>query len=204
MKEYLLLMFSLIFAQNFILSRFLGLCPFVGVSKRLAAALGMGTAVVFVMTMSCAATFLFYHYVLAPFGMGDFLDIVGFILVIASLVQLVETIMKKTAPGLYASLGIYLPLITTNCAILGATQLRLADLSGQAAAGAIGAGEAFLQNTALGLFGGMGFALALFLMASIRERLEEAPVPKALQGVPIAFIAGAAMALAFYGFQGMV
>ncbi len=202
MIEYLELLFALVFVQNFVLAQFLGLCPFIGVSKRRDSALGMGLAVIFVMTLACAVTMLFYKGVLLykadTYHMKEYLDIVSFILVIASLVQFVEIVMRKIAPGLYQTLGIYLPLITTNCAILGATQMRLTGY------GDLPLGEAVLKNTALGLFAGMGFTLAIFLMAGIRERLEQAPVPKCLAGAPIAFIAAACMALAFFGFAGIV
>lgn len=203
MKEYLALMFGLVFVHNFVLNQFLGLCPFVGVSKKKSAALGMGAAVVFVMVLACASTFLLYELVLVRFGMAMYLDIVGFILLIAALVQLVEIVMRKATPGLYKALGIYLPLICTNCAVLGSTQMRVTGLSAKIASGEMSFMAALTENTALGLFGGIGFALALFLMAGIRERLENAPVPKALAGIPIAFIAAAGMALAFFGFAGM-
>ena len=204
MKEYFTLMFGLVFVQNFVLNQFLGLCPFLGVSKRKAAAVGMGAAVVFVMAVSCAATFLFHEWVLVPFGAGQYLDIAGFILLIAALVQFVEIVMKKTSPGLYRALGIYLPLISTNCAVLGSTQLKIADYSSAIALGRMTFLEGFFQNVLIGLFGGIGFALALFLMAGVRERLELAPVPAALKGLPAAFIAAACMAMAFFGFSGMV
>jgi len=203
MKEYFALMFGLVFVQNFVLSQFLGLCPFIGVSKRRDSAIGMGVAVVFVMTLACIVTMLFYKLVLARaawmgLGMSEYLDIVSFILVIAALVQFVEIVMRKVAPALYQMLGIYLPLITTNCAILGATQLKFK------AYGQLPLGEALLKNTILGIFGGIGFTLAIFLMAGIRERIEYAPVPECMKGVPIAFIAAACMALAFFGFAGIV
>lgn len=203
--QYIGLILASVFVQNFVLSLFLGLCPFVGVSKRRDAALGMGMAVIFVMTLACVVTMLIYkglflHPALEPYKLHKFLDIVAFILVIASLVQFVEVAMKKMAPGLYKTLGIYLPLITTNCAILGATQLKLSLF----AAPDMGLGEAVLANALLGVGGGVGFTLALFLMAGIRERLETAPVPEALRGVPIAFIAGGCMALAFFGFAGIL
>ncbi len=203
MKEYFALMFGLVFVQNFVLSQFLGLCPFIGVSKRRDSAIGMGVAVIFVMTLACIVTMLFYKLVLTRaawmgLGMSEYLDIVSFILVIAALVQFVEIVMRKVAPALYQMLGIYLPLITTNCAILGATQLKFKDY------GQLPLGEALLKNTILGIFGGIGFTLAIFLMAGIRERLEHAPIPECMKGVPIAFIAAACMALAFFGFAGIV
>jgi electron transport complex protein RnfA len=204
MKDYLTLALALVLVQNFVFSQFLGLCPFIGVSKRREAAMGMGLAVIFVMTVSCLATFLVRAWILAPFGAEDYLDIVSFIVVIASIVQFVEIVMKKTTPALYAALGIYLPLISTNCAVLGSTQMRVTGLSARMAAGEISFADALGQNVCVGFFGGVGFALALLLMASVRERLEYAPVPECLKGVPIAFLSAAAMALAFYGFAGMV
>lgn len=198
MMEYLQIMFALVFVQNFVLAQFLGLCPFIGVSKRRDAALGMGMAVIFVMALASVVTMGFYKVVLEPYQMESYLDIVSFILVIASLVQFVEIVMKKIAPALYGMLGIYLPLITTNCAILGATQINVGKFGGLPLA------DALVKSTVLGIFGGVGFTLALFLMAGIRERLEHAPVPECMRGVPIAFLCAAGMALAFFGFQGIV
>ena len=198
MKEYLALMFGMVFVQNFVLNQFLGICPFIGVSKKRDSAIGMGMAVIFVMAMSCFATMCVYKLVLIPNGLEQYLDIISFILIIAALVQLVEIVMKKVSPDLYQALGIYLPLISTNCAVLGSTQMRMVDYA------ALSLPEALAKNTALGIFGGIGFTLALFLMACIRERLELAPVPKALRGIPIAFIAAAGMALSFFGFTGIV
>ncbi len=203
MAEYLQLIFAMVFVQNFVLSKFLGLCPFIGVSKKRDAALGMGLAVIFVMTLASIVTMVVYKLILGNpelehLRMTKFLDIVSFILVIASLVQFVEIVMRKVAPALYKTLGIYLPLITTNCAILGATQIAALDY------GALPFPEALLKATLLGIGAGLGFTLALFLMAGLRERLETAPVPASLQGVPIAFLCAAAMALAFLGFQGFV
>lgn len=198
MKEYLTLMFGMVFVQNFVLNQFLGICPFIGVSKKRSSATGMGMAVIFVMGLSCFATMLIYKMVLIPWHLQDYLDIISFILIIAALVQFVEIVMKKVAPDLYQALGIYLPLISTNCAVLGSTQMRLLDYS------ALSLPEALVKNTALGIFGGVGFTLALFLMACIRERLEKAPIPPALRGVPVAFIAAAGMALSFFGFAGII
>lgn len=217
LKEYFSILFGLVFVQNFVLSQFLGLCPFIGVSKKRDAAIGMGMAVIFVMVLACIVTMVVYKGIflagfwmdgngalsetgkkIADLHMAEFLDIVAFILIIASLVQFVEIVMKKVAPALYKTLGIYLPLITTNCAILGATQMKLKIFSELSFA------EALFKNALLGIAGGVGFTLALFLMAGIRERLETAPIPKCMQGVPIAFIAGSGMALAFFGFAGIV
>ena len=198
MKDYFTLMFGMIFVQNFVLNQFLGICPFIGVSKKRDSAIGMGMAVIFVMGLSCFATMLIYKMVLLPYGLDQYLDIISFILIIAALVQFVEIVMKKATPDLYQALGIYLPLISTNCAVLGSTQMRMTEYS------QLPLVEALTKNTALGIFGGIGFTVALFLMATIRERLEQAPVPPALKGVPIAFIAAAGMALSFFGFTGIV
>ncbi len=198
MREYFTMLFGMIFVQNFVLNQFLGICPFIGVSKKRDSAIGMGMAVIFVMGLSCFATMLIYKLVLLPYGMDQYLDIISFILIIAALVQFVEIVMKKATPDLYQALGIYLPLISTNCAVLGSTQMRVMDYA------ALSLPEALAKNTALGIFGGIGFTVALFLMATIRERLETAPVPRALRGIPIAFIAAAGMALSFFGFTGIV
>ncbi len=198
MRDYFTLFFGMIFVQNFVLNQFLGICPFIGVSKKRDSALGMGMAVIFVMAIACFSTMLVYKMVLIPNGLHEYLDIISFILIIAALVQFVEIVMKKVAPDLYKALGIYLPLISTNCAVLGSTQMRMVDYA------ALSLPEALSQNTALGIFGGIGFTVALYLMASIRERLELAPVPRALRGIPIAFIAAAGMALSFFGFTGIV
>lgn len=198
MRDYFTLLFGMIFVQNFVLNQFLGICPFIGVSKKRDSAIGMGMAVIFVMAIACFATMLVYKLVLIPNGLDQYLDIISFILIIAALVQFVEIVMKKVTPDLYQALGIYLPLISTNCAVLGSTQMRMTDHAQLPLA------EALAQNTALGIFGGIGFTVALFLMACIRERLESAPVPAALKGVPIAFIAAAGMALSFFGFTGIV
>lgn len=198
MKDYFTLMFGMIFVQNFVLNQFLGICPFIGVSKKRDSAIGMGLAVIFVMGLSCFCTMLIYKLVLIPYNLDQYLDIISFILIIAALVQFVEIVMKKATPDLYQALGIYLPLISTNCAVLGSTQMRMTDYAQLPLA------EALAQNTALGIFGGIGFTVALFLMATIRERLEQAPVPPALKGIPIAFLAAAGMALSFFGFTGIV
>ena len=198
MKDYFVLMFGMIFVQNFVLNQFLGICPFIGVSKKRDSAIGMGMAVIFVMGLSCFATMTIYKLVLIPYRLDQYLDIISFILIIAALVQFVEIVMKKATPDLYQALGIYLPLISTNCAVLGSTQMRMIDYA------ALPLAEALAKNTALGVFGGIGFTIALFLMACIRERLETAPVPKALKGIPVAFIAAAGMALSFFGFTGIV
>jgi Na+-translocating ferredoxin:NAD+ oxidoreductase subunit A len=173
-----------IFINNFVLSQFLGLCPFIGVSKKLDSVLGMGLAVIFVMTISSVITYLIYSYILFPNLV--FLRTIVFILVIAALVQLIEIILKKSVPALYNSLGIYLPLITTNCAVMGVAVLNINN------------NYDFISSAVNGFSGGAGFLLALFLMAMIREKLEMADIPKAFKGAPIAFITAGLMAMAFF------
>ncbi len=178
-----------IFINNFILSRFLGLCPFFGVSRNLNSAVGMGLAVIFVMAIASFVTWPLYYLVLVPFEI-TFLRTIVFILVIAGLVQFVEMVLNKTAPALYQALGIFLPLITTNCAILGVAVLNIED--------GLNLVETLVQGTA----GGVGFTLALVLMAGIRERLDLAPLPAVMRGAPIALIAAGLMSIAFLGFAG--
>ncbi len=184
MTNLLIISIGTIFINNFVLARFLGLCPFIGVSKKLDSVLGMGLAVIFVMTLASMVTYFIYTFILLPQKLG-FLKIIVFILVIASLVQLVEIFLKKNIPSLYNALGIYLPLITTNCAVLGVAVLNV-DLNYD-----------FISSLVHGFMGGVSFLLALFLMATIRERLDLADVPKSFKGVPIAFISAGLMALAF-------
>ncbi len=191
----LYLLFTITFASNFILAKFLGLCPFLGVSKKRSDALGMSVAVIFVMGLSSAATWALYFYVLKPLGLA-YLQTIVFILVIAALVQFVEMVIKKYSPSLYEAMGIYLPLITTNCAVLGVTVLNVNSFGDHPAM------QSFLESVLQGVGGGAGFSLALMLMSSIRERLEFARIPKPLQGIPIAFIMACLMALAFFGFAG--
>lgn len=179
-----------IFVQNFVLMRFLGLCPYIGVSKKLDSALGMGMAVIFVMTMASTFTWLIHTYLLVPLHL-EFLQTIAFILTIASLVQLVEMIIQKTAPALYKSLGVFLPLITTNCAVLGVAILNIQSEYN------------FIFAILNGLFGGIGFTLVLILMAGIRERLERAELPISMKGMPISMIVAGSMALAFLGFSGL-
>jgi electron transport complex protein RnfA len=185
-----------IFINNFVVIRFLGLCPYIGVSKKLDSALGMGMAVIFVMTVASTTTWLIYHFLLNPvtsiFGIDlTFLRTITFILSIAALVQLVEMVVQKTAPTLYKALGIYLPLITTNCAVLGVSILNINE------------DYNFIEAIINGFSAGLGFTLVLLLMSGIRQRLEFANVPKSLKGMPIAFIVAGGMALAFLGFSGL-
>ena len=191
MGELALIFIGSVLVNNFVLVRFLGICPFLGVSKELDTALGMGMATTFVLVLSGAATWLVQNYILEPFGM-PFLQNVAFILIIASLVQLVEMFLQKTSPGLYRALGIFLPLITTNCAVLG-----LAILVSQK-------GYTFIQTIVFALGTGAGFTLALAMMAGIREQLQFADIPKALQGAGIALITAGLMSMAFMGFSGMI
>ncbi len=180
---------STIFVNNFVLSRFLGLCPFLGVSRNLNSSFGMGMAVIFVMTIASFVTWPIYQLVLVPYGI-TYLRTIVFILVIAGLVQFVEMVMNKTAPALYQALGIFLPLITTNCAILGVAVLNIEDEL------------TLIESLVQGLSAGIGFTLALVLMAGIRERLELGQVPESLRGVPIALICAGLMSIAFLGFAG--
>jgi electron transport complex protein RnfA len=185
-----------IFINNFVLARFLGLCPFFGVSKKLSSAFGMGMAVIFVMAIASIFTWVISAYVLVPFEIM-YLRTIVFILVIASLVQLVEMILQKYSPALYVSLGIFLPLITTNCAILGVAVLNTEINQ------FTGAPYTFVEALTNGIASGIGFTLALILMAGVRERLELANIPRSLEGISIAFITAGLMALAFLGFTGL-
>ena len=195
--EFFRIGFGAIFVYNFVLAQFLGLCPFIGVSKKMSSAVGMGLAVTFVMTMASIVTFLM-NLVLIKFQLSEFLSIVVFILVIASFVQFVEMVIQKTSPALYQALGIYLPLITTNCAVLGVTQLNVQKFADWGTAGG------FVGSTMYGFCGGLGFMLAMILMSAMREEMASLPIPKALKGVPAAFILTGALALAFLGFSGMI
>jgi electron transport complex protein RnfA len=188
----LLMMFvAAIFVQNYVLYYFLGICPFLGVSKKVDSAVSMGMAVTFVMTITAVVSWLINHLILLPYKL-DYLQIVSFILVIASLVQLVEMFIRKISPPLYQALGIYLPLITTNCAIMGLALLAaLKNFS-------------FLETVIYGIGSGLGFTLAIVLMAGIREQLDLADVPEPLKGAGIALIVAGIMALAFTGFSGMI
>lgn len=183
-----------IFINNFILAKFLGCCPFLGVSKKIDSAVGMGAAVIFVMTMASAFTWVIYRYLLLPYKL-EYLQTIAFILTIATLVQFVEMVIQKMAPALYKSLGVYLPLISTNCAVLGVTLLNLTANDGMP----YNFGFACLN----GFFSGCGFTLVMVLMAGIREKLEFAKVPESMKGMPIALVIAGCMALAFLGFAGM-
>jgi electron transport complex protein RnfA len=194
-KVLFVILISTILINNYVLSQMLGLCPFLGVSKKMDSALGMGFAVIFVMTMASFFTFLIYKYLLMPYHI-TYLRTIAFILVIASLVQLVEMIIEKVSPTLYHALGIFLPLITTNCAVLGVAVLNIEK--------GFATKELGLVMTVVQGFGaGIGFTIALLLMAGIRERLELADIPENLKGMPISFITAGLLAIAFLGFSGM-
>lgn len=194
MLESILIAFiSAVFINNFVVVRFLGICPFLGVSKKIKTALGMGLAVIFVMAFASAATWAVQEFVLYPYDL-EYLQTIAFILVIAALVQLVEMVLQKTSQALYKALGVYLPLITTNCAVLGVCLLNL-DVQGD---------HRFLMSVLNGTFSGVGFTLAIVLFAGIRERLETAKVPKCLEGFPISLISASLVSLAFLGFQGLL
>jgi len=185
--------------NNIVLIRFLGVCPFVGVSKKTSSALGMSAAVIFVMLIASFVTYILYYFILEPLSI-TYVSTIAFILIIASLVQLVEMFLKKFGKSLYRSLGIYLPLITTNCAILGVVELNVR--SGFATEFGLANGLFVAMSSALGA--GLGFALVLFAFSSIRERLDNAPLPEAWKGVPIAFVTAGIMALALVGLGGIV
>ena len=187
----LLILVSAILINNFVLHYFLGICPFLGVSKKIDSALSMGVAVTFVLTLTAVVTWAINHWILIPYGI-PYLQIVSFILVIASLVQLVEMFVRKTSPPLYQAMGIYLPLITVNCVIMGLALLASLKEYG------------FAETVVFGVGAGIGFTLAIVLMAAIREQLELTDVPGPLKGAPIALIVAGIMALAFLGFSGMI
>ena len=187
----LLLLVSSILVNNFVLSKFLGCCPFLGVSKKVDTAVGMGMAVTFVMAVASLATYLVQKYLLDPFGLG-YMQTIAFILVIAVLVQIIEMVIKKISMPLYQALGVYLPLITTNCAVLGVTVLNIQS------------NYTLLEAVISGAGGGLGFMLAIVLFAGIRERLETADMPEWLNGFPGALITAGLMAIAFLGFSGMI
>lgn len=198
-KALVLIFIGAAFVNNFVLSRFLGICPYIGVSKQTRPALGMGLAVIFVMTCASAVTWLVYRYILYPFNV-EFLRTIAFILVIASFVQLVELLIQKFSPALNRTLGIYLPLITTNCAVLGVAFLNSAMFfpEGDFVSGS------FAKSLVQGIGAGAGFTVAMLLMSGIRERLELAEVPESFRGAAVAFITAGLMSMAFFGFSGMV
>ena len=188
--ELLAITLGAILANNFIFSQFLGICPFLGVSKKVDTAVGMGIAVTFVMGLASAITWLVNTFILIPFDLG-YMQTVAFILVIAALVQFIEMFLQKSMPSLYTALGVYLPLITTNCAVLGVALLNIQN------------NYNFISSVVYGITGGLGFLLAIVLFASIRERLVFADYPKSFEGFPIALVTAGLMALAFMGFSGL-
>ena len=190
MKEIMTVLVSAILVDNFVLAKFMGICPFLGVSKKIDSALGMSAAVTFVMVMASAVTFPIYE-LLNNYGLG-YLKTVAFILVIATFVQLLEIVLKKFMPPLYKALGVYLPLITTNCAVLGVTVLNIDN------------GYTFLQSVVNALGAGLGFTLALILFSGVRQKMENTDIPKAFKGLPITLIAAAILAVSFVGFSGVV
>jgi H+/Na+-translocating ferredoxin:NAD+ oxidoreductase subunit A len=191
MVSLLLILISAVFVNNFVLARFLGICPFLGVSKKVETAMGMGMAVIFVMSVASVVTWFIQYFVLIPFGI-EYLQTIAFILVIASLVQLVEMIIQKTSPVLYQSLGIFLPLITTNCAVLGVAVLSIQK------------SYSFLEAVVFALGAGLGFTLAMVLFAGLRERVDLCPVPNSFRGTAIALVTAGLLSLAFMGFAGLV
>lgn len=188
--SYLMIFIAAIFVNNIVLSQFLGICPFLGVSKKISTALGMGFAVMFVMTLSAIVTFLIYYKLLVPNNLTFMINVV-FILVIASLVQMVEIILKKVSPPLYQALGIFLPLITTNCAVLGVAILAIQKNFG------------LLSSVCYGLANAMGFTLAIVLFAGLRERMSRTRLPAAVKGAPIALLTAGLLSMAFMGFAGI-
>ena len=190
LKELILILMAGVLVNNYVLQQFLGICPFLGVSKKVNQATGMGVAVIFVMLCATAVTWPIYHYILAP--NFTYLQTIVFILVIAALVQFVEIVLKKFIPALHKSLGVYLPLITTNCAVLGVTINNIT------------AEYNFLQSMISSLGVGLGFLLAMVLFAGVRSRMEGGDAPKAFKGIPITLVAASIVALAFFGFAGVV
>ncbi len=189
--EYFVIIISAIFVNNIVLAQFLGICPFMGVSKKIPTAIGMSGAVMFVMTLATIVTYLIQNYILTPYGL-EFLQTISFILVIASLVQMVEIILKKVSPPLYQALGIFLPLITTNCAVLGVAILTIQkDFN-------------LMEGVVFAIANAIGFALALILFAGLREHLDLMDLPKGVRGVPAALVVAGILSLAFMGFAGMV
>lgn len=189
--EYILIIIAAVFVNNIVFAQFLGICPFLGVSNKISTSLGMGGAVLFVITLATIVTFLIQQYVLNPLQLG-FLQTISFILVIAALVQMVEIILKKVSPALYQALGIFLPLITTNCAVLGVAILVIQK------------NYTFTQGVVFAMSSALGFTLAMVIFAGIRENLELVSVPKGMRGAPIALVTAGLLALAFMGFAGMV
>ena len=191
MKEMILILMGGVLINNYVLQQFLGICPFLGVSKKVDQATGMGVAVIFVMLFATAATWPIYNYILVPLNL-TYLQTIVFILVIATLVQFVEIILKRFIPALHASLGVYLPLITTNCAVLGVTLNNITD------------GYNFVESMVSSLGVGLGFLLAMLIFAGVRSKIDDSNSPKCFKGLPVTLLAASIVALAFYGFAGIV
>ena len=191
MKELLIILMSAVLVDNYVLNRFLGICPFLGVSKKVESAFGMGVAVIFVMTLTSAIAYALHHWVLVPLGL-EFLTTIVFILIIASLVQILEIILKRFSPALHQGLGVYLPLITTNCAVLGVAINNISD------------GYNFVESIVSSLGCGLGFLLAMVLFSGLRSRIDESEVPKSFRGVAITLVAASFISLAFMGLAGIV
>ena len=196
LKTLVAIFLAAILTENYVLNKFLGICPFLGVSKKLDTAFGMSCAVTVVMVIATAVTWPLYTYLLVPQGLG-YLQTIVFILVIAALVQLLETVLRKYMPPLYSALGIYLPLITTNCAVLGVTMLVLEK-------GAADPSFGYVQSLVNAFGSGVGFLVAMILFAGVRERLEDCDIPKTFQGLPITLVAASLVAVSFLGFNGVV
>lgn len=190
MTHWIVIIMSAILVENFVLVKFLGICPFLGVSKKLSTAIGMSGAVIFVMTIASAVTWLVNRFLLVNYGL-EYLQTISFILVIAALVQLVETVLKKFIPPLYKALGIYLPLITTNCAVLGVALINMQR------------NYNLLESVIYSAGAGLGFMLALVLFAGVRERIDQNDIPESLKGLPISLIAASLVSVAFFGFNGL-
>ena len=190
-KTLIVILLSSVLVNNYVLSRFLGICPFLGVSKKLNQAVGMGVAVTFVMLLASAVTYPIQYFILNAMGL-EYMQTIVFILVIATLVQLIEVVLKKTSPSLHSGLGVYLPLITTNCAVLGVTINNIGD------------GFNFIESMISSLGVGLGFLLAMVLFAGVRSRIENCPAPQCFKGLPITLIAASIVSLAFFGFAGVV
>ena len=191
MKKFIIILLSAVFVNNYVLSRFLGICPFLGVSKKLDSATGMSLAVIFVMLMATAATWPIQTFLLDPNGLG-YLQTIVFILVIAALVQLVEIVLKRYIPSLHQSLGVYLPLITTNCAVLGVTILNITE------------SYTFLESMVNSLGSGLGFFLAMVMFSGVRSKIEGADIPESFKGLPVTLVAASITSLSFLGFGGVV
>lgn len=190
MKELIVILLNAILVDNFVLSKFMGICPFLGVSKKLDSAVGMGAAVTFVMVCATLCTYPIYTFILMPMGLG-YLKTIAFILIIALFVQLVEMILKKKIPSLYKSLGVYLPLITTNCAVLGVTILNIDN------------GYTLLKSVVNSLGAGLGFTLALIIFSGVRSRVNSSDIPETFKGIPATLIAASIVSVSFMGFSGL-